>query len=101
MKITIDYEVSGCSDCPYLAKGRTYGNDGRDGRLVYKCNKGTFGGSNDLGDCGLDMIPAAPPYGCPFFKCSGIERLASRLNVKCTTLNDILNEEHLDIVDVE
>lgn len=27
----IEIEVTGCSDCPNLRVGKTYGNDGRDG----------------------------------------------------------------------
>ena len=41
MKITI--EVKGCHECPYLKRDRTYGNDGRDGEIVYYCVKGAFG----------------------------------------------------------
>lgn len=101
MKITIDYEVSGCKDCPYLTTGRTFGNDGRDGTTVYKCNKGVFGGSNSWGSFGLDRKPEVPPFGCPYFKSSAVERVASRLNISCSKLNDILNEEHADIVDLD
>ena len=43
------YEFFKCEDCPYCRKGRTYGNDGRDGHTVFVCSKGAFGGYEKLG----------------------------------------------------
>lgn len=42
------YEFFKCEDCPYCRKGRTYGNDGRDGRIVFVCSKGAFGGHEEF-----------------------------------------------------
>ena len=39
----IIYEFFSCEDCPYCKKGKTYGNDGRDGDTVFVCGKGAFG----------------------------------------------------------
>lgn len=95
MKITIDYEVTGCSDCPHLKKGKTFGNDGRDGVLVYKCDKGVFGGKCSYGcDTGLYKKPKVPPYGCPYFKTTPMERVASKLNISEDELDGILVQEH-------
>ena len=40
----IIYEFFKCEECPYCKKGHTYGNDGRDGKTVFICSKGAFGG---------------------------------------------------------
>ena len=67
MKITI--EVKGCHECPYLKRGRTYGNDGRDGEIVYYCVKGAFGkkltGIYEGYTEGLHHIPSHIPTNCP------------------------------------
>lgn len=101
MKISVEYEINGCEDCPFLTTGKTYGNDGRDGSLVYKCNKGVFGGSDNWGSFGLEIKPKVPPFGCPYIKSSVIERVSSRLNISCNKLNQILKEEHADLIDMD
>lgn len=102
MKITVEYEVSGCKDCPYLTKGKTYGNDGRDGVVVYICEKGAYGcKKSEFGDLGLSSIPLYPPKSCPFFNSTPTERLASKLNMDVKRLEKILKEESIDIIDIE
>lgn len=100
MKISID--VTGCQDCPYLRTGRTFGNDGRDGRTVFKCSKGVFGGKDDWGySYGEYTVPKVAPYGCPFFKSNPIDRVASKLNVSIDKLEEILKDEHCEIISVD
>ena len=70
MKITI--EVKGCHECPYLKRGRTYGNDGRDGEIVYYCVKGAFGkiltGIYEGYTEGPSFKPFYIPHNCPYNK---------------------------------
>lgn len=58
MKVTVD--VNSCKDCPFLKTGYTYGNDGRDGSLVYICKLGAFGG--------IDSTPGYEGYARGLFK---------------------------------
>ena len=96
MKITIDYEITGCGDCPCLKLGNAYdGGDGRSNRPVYKCDKGVFGGTDSFNyDTGLSRKPKVPPYGCPYFKVRVVERVASKLNIDVRELEKILLDEH-------
>lgn len=102
MKVTLDFEIKSCKDCPFLTTGRTYGNDGRDGYLVYMCKKGVFGGVGDFGyDIGEDSIPKVPPYGCPpYIKTNALDRIASKLGITTEELKDVLDQEHYDIVEI-
>lgn len=100
MKITIEYEVTGCKDCPYLTTGKTYGNDGRDGSLVYMCKKGVYGATTEWGDLGAYNIPLYPPRNCPYFNSTPVERLASKLNKSVNEIERILEEENLSIIDI-
>ena len=101
MKVTLDFEIKNCKDCPFLTTGRTYGNDGRDGYLVYMCKKGVFGGAGDFGyDMGEDSIPKVPPYGCPYIKTNALDRIASKLGIITEELKDVLDQEHCDIVEI-
>ncbi|MGL5151614.1 MAG: hypothetical protein ACRC7N_13705 [Clostridium sp.] len=100
MKITIGYEVTSCSDCPHIETGRTYGNDGRDGTLVYKCKKGVFGGNDGWGDFGERIKPKVPPYGCPYFTSKLMERVASKLGIDVAKLKEILAQEHCEIKEI-
>lgn len=98
MKVKIDYEITGCNDCPYLRKGTDFGNDGR---TVYICSKGAYGGfgKGDFGtDSGPYRIPKVPPYKCPYFKCSGLDRVASNLDIDSKELDRVLKEENCYIV---
>lgn len=96
----IEIEVTGCSDCPSLRKGRTYGNDGRDGTLVYICKKGAFGGVDRLyGDYGEIKIPKVPPIKCPYFNSNPVNRIADELNITLDKLNKILNKNKCKLVD--
>ncbi len=97
MKAVINYEITGCHDCPYLTKGLTYGNDGRDGVIVYKCEKGAFGGEDEYGSFGFDTKPTIPPYKCPFLKYPAEERVAARLNVDYKKFKQILAQECVEI----
>ena len=98
MKVTIKYEVENCNNCPYLAKGRTFGNDGRDGKTVYKCTKGAYGGKDEFGySTGSYSIPKVPPYGCPLFNESPIKRVASKLEISISKLEKILEEENCEL----
>ena len=98
MKVTIEYEVENCKNCPYLAKGRTFGNDGRDGETVYKCTKGAYGGKDEFGySTGSYSIPKVPPYGCPLLNESPIKRVASKLEISISKLEKILEEENCEL----
>ncbi|XZN14484.1 hypothetical protein ACSW9O_15570 (plasmid) [Clostridium perfringens] len=98
MKVSIDFEITNCGDCPFLTKGRTFGNDGRDGVTVYKCKKGVFGGTDEFGyDTGNCSIPKAPPYGCQYIKADILDRVSSKLNISTNELRRILNEEHCEL----
>lgn len=100
MKISVDYEITGCVDCPYLRTGRTYGNDGRDGWTVYICSKGVFGGTGDWGDFGLDRKPKIAPYGCPYLNATAIERVASKINITTKEFEKILKDEHCEVKEI-
>ena len=96
----IEIEVTGCSDCPSLRKGKTYGNDGRDGWLVYICEKGAFGGRDGLFyDYGETRIPKVPPVKCPYFNSHLIDRVADGLNVKVKDLKEILDLNKCELID--
>lgn len=67
--ITLTIQVKQCAGCPRLITGRTYGNDGRDGHLVYKCSEGAFGGIDDWGySLGLEVAPKEIHPECPHLK---------------------------------
>lgn len=100
MKIKIEFDITGCVDCPQLTTGRTFGNDGRDGQTVYKCKKGVFGGKCSYGcDTGEYTVPKIPPFGCPYIKANSIDRVASKLKISSVRLKQILNEENCVIID--
>lgn len=64
---TLNLEVNSCRECPKLKKGRTFGNDGRDGVLVYICSEGAFGGDDGWGySTGLKVAPKDIPTDCPY-----------------------------------
>ena len=43
------YEFFNCEECPYCKKGYSYGTDGRNGRAVFICRQGAFGGASGGG----------------------------------------------------
>ena len=71
MKIQVEFEFDDCYQCPFIRKGRTYGNDGRDGQVVFICAKGAFGNINDFQKhgyvSGLSSIEGIHK-NCPFKK---------------------------------
>jgi|GEM_PF-1097639 len=73
MKVLLEFEINNCNDCPYITGGRTFGNDGRDGKYVHVCSKGVFGKKNDERDygysSGLSKIPENIPENC-LLKCN-------------------------------
>ena len=93
----IEIEVTSCSDCPSLKWGSTFGNDGRDGVKVCYCEQGAFGEKScpkEMGATnGRNIVPSVPPLGCPYFNSTPLERVADRLGISSSTLQDILNEE--------
>lgn len=98
MKVNVEYEVTCCRDCPYLKTGQSFGSDGRCGPMVYKCNKGAYGGIDEFGySTGYYSIPKVPPYKCPLFNEEPMKRVASKLEIKVSKLERILEEENCEL----
>ena len=69
MKFSLNYDIDNCKDCPCLHIVKSFGNDGRDGSNVCRCDKGTFGGIDQYGyPTGLSKIPKVIPDNCIFKK---------------------------------
>lgn len=67
--ITFTIQVKSCLGCPRLLTGRTYGNAGRNGTLVYKCADGAFGETGNRGySKGLEHAPKDIHEDCPHLK---------------------------------
>lgn len=98
MKVSIDFEITSCKDCPFLTTGTSFGIDGRGGSTVCKCKKGVFGGKDGYGcDTGECSIPKTPPYGCPYIQANVLDRVAFKMNISVNELKQVLNEEHCEI----
>lgn len=98
-------KVTGCKDCPYCNKTRTYGNDGRDGSIVYVCDKGAFGNIDDVKYYGFPgyatgprSIPRYPGRKCPLFNTTPIRSIASKLDMDEKELKNILESEDCEII---
>ena len=63
--------LDSCNQCPELIRGRTYGNDGRDGKVSFKCGKNIWGGhpvffhGEDQNYLLAHKIPEKIPPNCP------------------------------------
>lgn len=100
INITTSYDFNNCKGCPSLGSGRTFGNDGRDGSLVYICDKGCFGRRNaEYGryDAGPREIPKEPPLKCPYIENENVRRLAGRLRISYEEVREKLIELNLTV----
>lgn len=102
---TMTLKVTGCKDCPYCKTAYTFGNDGRDGKLVYVCEKGAFGKRNDVDYYGFSgyatgpyKIPRYPGRKCPLFNITLIKAIASKLDMSESKLKAILDSEGCEII---
>lgn len=104
INITHTYEFDNCNGCPELKTGRSFGNDGRDGRTVYICNKGCFGKYNSVYgnyDSGLSNIPKEPPVKCPYIENNNIKILANKLRISYEEVRNTLIELGLTVKEDE
>ena len=101
----VTLKVTSCKDCPYCKTAYTYGNDGRDGKLVYVCEKGVFGKRDDVDYYGFSgyatgpyTIPRYPGRKCPLFNITPIKAIASKLDMSDKKLQSILESEGCEII---
>lgn len=104
---TVHYEtikITNCSDCPYCKTGMTFGNDGRDGKTVYICERGAFGKRDAVEYYGFSgysigpvTIPKYPPTKCPIIKTPLVKIIASKLDISEFKLQKVLDEENCEI----
>lgn len=96
----IELNITGCKDCPYLKHGYSFGNDGRDGSLVYYCKNGCFGREDSYKGYynGFSHIPKYPPLKCPYFTSDKYKELATYLNISVENLKHVLSRTNLDLI---